>query len=154
MKTYPLYLNGKFTLTEDHYGVRNPATGEVFARMSKVDPPAVTQALFDAHVAFQSWRQIPGKSRGDWLHKVANELYRRREEIARLITLENGKPLTQSQGEVAMSVDHLRWFAEEARRAYGRIVPPQAQGKRHLVVKTPAGVVRAISPLTSPLVLA
>jgi succinate-semialdehyde dehydrogenase/glutarate-semialdehyde dehydrogenase len=105
-------------------------------------------------VAFSSWRQIPGKSRGEWLHKVANELYRRREEIARLITLENGKPLTQSQGEVAMSVDHLRWFAEEARRVYGRLVPQQVEDKRHIVIKTPLGVVAAISPWNFPLVLA
>ena len=57
------------------------------------------------------------------------------------MTLENGKPLTQSQGEVAMTVDHLGWFAEEARRGYGRIVPNQVEGKRHLVVKTPIGVI-------------
>jgi len=88
------------------------------------------------------------------LHKVAAELERRREEIARLITLENGKPLAQSQGEVTMSVDHLRWFAEEARRAYGRIIPHQVEEKRHLVVKTPIGVVAAISPWNFPLVLA
>jgi succinate-semialdehyde dehydrogenase/glutarate-semialdehyde dehydrogenase len=154
MKTYPLYLNGELRVTDESYPIRNPATGEVFARMSKVDRPVVSQALFDAHVAFSSWRQIPGKSRGEWLHKVANELHRRREEIARLITLENGKPLTQSQGEVAMSVDHLRWFAEEARRVYGRLVPQQVEDKRHIVIKTPLGVVAAISPWNFPLVLA
>src|SRR5207245_11530437 len=104
--------------------------------------------------AFGAWRQLPGKGRGELLHKVANELQRRREEIARLITLENGKPLTQSLGEVAMSVDHLRWFAEEARRAYGRIIPAQVEEKRHLVIKTQIEVVAAISPWNFPLVLA
>ena len=88
------------------------------------------------------------------LHKIASELHRRREEIARLITLENGKPLTQSQGEVAMATDHLRWFAEEARRAYGRVIPHQVDEKRHLVLRTPIGVVGAISPWNFPLVLA
>src|SRR4029079_6311620 len=68
--------------------------------------------------------------------------------------LENGKPLAQSVGEVAMSVDHLRWFAEAGRRGYGRIIPNQVAGKRHLVVKTPVGVVAAISPWNFPLVLA
>ncbi len=154
MKTYPIYLNGELTITEKVFLVNNPATGEAFARMSSVDRAGVAQALTDAQAAFDPWRQLHGRGRGDLLHQVANELQRRREEIARLITLENGKPLTQSQGEVAMSVDHLRWFAEEARRAYGRIVPPQAQGKRHLVVKTPVGVVGAISPWNFPLVLA
>src|SRR4029077_16393829 len=108
----------------------------------------------DAHEAFSHWRQLPGKARGDFLHQIAAEVQRRREEIARLITLENGKPLSQSEGEVAMTIDHLTWFAEEARRGYGRIVPNQVEGKRHLVVKTPMGVVAAISPWNFPLVLA
>src|SRR5207247_771383 len=148
------YLNGELTITDKVLLANNPTTGEAFARMSSVDRAGVAQALTDAQAAFGPWRQLHGRGRGELLHQVANELQRRREEIARLITLENGKPLTQSQAEVAMSVDHLRWFAEEARRAYGRIVPPQAQGKRHLVVKTPVGVVGAISPWNFPLVLA
>src|SRR5207237_5663559 len=122
-------------------------------QMSSVGRPEVAQAIEAAHVAFSSWRQVPGKSRGEFLHKIANELERRREEIARLITLENGKPLAQSQGEVGMSVDHLRWFAEEARRAYGRVIPHQVEEKRHLVLRTPIGVVCAISPWNFPLLL-
>ena len=94
------------------------------------------------------------KDRGLLLHRVADELNRRRDEIARTITLENGKPLSQSYGEVAMSEDHLRWFAEECRRSYGRLIPHQVKGKRNLVVKTPIGVVGAISPWNFPLVLA
>src|SRR5258705_6678790 len=121
MKTYPVYLNGNLTVTEKTFIVRNPATGEGFARMSAVGRPTVAEAIRDAHSAFPGWRQLPGKGRGELLSKIADELARRREEMARLMTLENGKPLTQSHGEVSMSVDHLRWFAEEARRAYGRI---------------------------------
>jgi succinate-semialdehyde dehydrogenase/glutarate-semialdehyde dehydrogenase len=154
MKVYPVYLNGELTVTEDSFPVTNPATGEVFARMSGVGRAVVARAVEDAHRAFAAWRQIPGKGRGELLNSIANELFRRREETARLITLENGKPLTQSQGEVAMSIDHLRWFAEEARRAYGRVVPHQVVEKRHLVIKTPIGVVGAISPWNFPLVLA
>ena len=154
MKTYPVYLRGELTVTDKSYEVTNPANGELFARMSAVDRPVVAQAIRDAHASFLRWRQFTGKGRGELLHAIANELHRRREEVARLITLENGKPLTQSQGEIAMSVDHLRWFAEEARRAYGRIIPPQVEEKRHLVIKTPIGVVGAISPWNFPLVLA
>lgn len=154
MKTYPVYLNGNWVVTESSTSVINPATGEAFARMSVVDATRVSQAIRDAHTAFGTWRHVTGKGRGEWLHKIATELDRRREEIARLITSENGKPLTQSQGEVAMAVDHLRWFAEEARRAYGRVVPQQAEDKRHLVMKTPMGVVAAISPWNFPLMLA
>lgn len=154
MKTYPVYLNGNWTITGDSIPVVNPADAEVFARMTVVDTVHVAQAIKDAHTAFGGWRHVTGKGRGEWLHKIATELERRREEIARLITVENGKPLTQSQGEVAMAADHLRWFAEEARRGYGRVVPQQAEDKRHLVVKTPLGVVGAISPWNFPLALA
>jgi succinate-semialdehyde dehydrogenase/glutarate-semialdehyde dehydrogenase len=134
--------------------VANPANGEDVARMSTVDRSTVAQAIKNAHAAFPGWRQLPGKKRGELLHQAANQLHGRRDEIARLITLENGKPLAQSQGEVGMSVDHLTWFAEEARRGYGRIIPNQVEGKRHLVIKTPIGVVGAISPWNFPLVLA
>ena len=70
------------------------------------------------------------------------------------MTLENGKPLAQSKGETALSVDHLRWFAGEARRAYGRWAPHQTSGKRNLIIKAPVGVVGAISPWNFPLLLA
>ena len=154
MKTYPLYLNGQFVRTAKTIRVVNPSTTEAFAEICTVDRAVVAQAVTDAHAAFQGWRALTGKARGAFLNKIADELERRRDEIARVITMENGKPLAQSLGEMAMSVDHLRWFAEEARRAYGRIVPHQADGKRHLVIKTPLGVVAAISPWNFPLVLA
>jgi len=154
MKTYPLYLNGEFVTSEPAWDVLNPATGEAFARISTIDRKRVAQALADANAAFGPWRQLTAKARGEFLRKMASEVERRREEIARLICSENGKPLAQGLGEVAMTVDHLQWFAEEGRRAYGRIIPPQANGKRNLVVKTPIGVVGAISPWNFPLVLA
>lgn len=154
MKTYPVYLNGELTITDKVYEVTNPGKGDVLGKMSTVDRAAVSKAIEDAHAAFVVWRNLPGKKRGELLRQIANEVHRRREEIARVITLENGKPLTQSQGEVAMTVDHLNWFAEEARRGYGRVVPHQVEGKRNLVVKTPIGVVGAISPWNFPLVLA
>lgn len=154
MKTYPLYLNGEFVVSEPTVSVVNPATGEPFARLSTVPRARVAQAVKDAHAAFAGWRKQTGKARGDFLHKIAAEVERRRDEIARLITMENGKPLAQSLGEVGMTLDHLRWFAEEARRAYGRLVPNQVDGKRHMVIKSPMGVVGAISPWNFPLVLA
>ena len=153
MKTYPLYLNSEWVTTAATLSVVNPATGEAFAHISTVSRDQVAQALKVAHGAFPGWRQLPGKARGEFLHKIANELERRRDEIARTITLENGKPLAQGLGEVTMSADHLRWFAEEAKRAYGRIIPNQVEGKRHLAIKTPIGVVGAISPWNFPLAL-
>jgi succinate-semialdehyde dehydrogenase/glutarate-semialdehyde dehydrogenase len=154
MKTYPVYLNGNWVVTGDSSPVVNPARAEVIGRMSVVDRVHVAQAITDAHNASAGWREMSGKGRGDLLEKIAGELDRRREEIARIITLENGKPIGQSQGEVALALDHLRWFAAEARRIYGRVVPQQVESKRHFVIKTPVGVVAAISPWNFPLMLA
>ncbi len=154
MKTYPLYLNGDWLVNGPFATVVNPATGEEIAQVSTVGRERVAQAIADAHAAYPGWRKLTGKARGDFLLAIAEEVQNRSQEIARMITLENGKPLGQSAGEVAMTIDHLRWFAEEARRAYGRIVPQQADGKRHLVIKSPLGVVGAITPWNFPLVLA
>lgn len=154
MKTYPLYLNGEWQISSPFSQVINPASGEVLGQVSTVDRARVAEAISDAHEAFKSWRKLPGKSRADFLLAIAEEVEKRKDDIARTITLENGKPLQQSFGEVAMTVDHLRWFAEEARRAYGRIIPHQADGKRNLVIKSPMGVVGAITPWDFPLVLA
>jgi succinate-semialdehyde dehydrogenase/glutarate-semialdehyde dehydrogenase len=153
MKTYPLYLNGEFVTTDKHFPVNNPATGALFAQMSAISRPRLAQAVADAQAAFPGWRALTAKARGEYLRRIASELEQRRDEIARTITLENGKPLAQSAGELDMTVDHLRWFAEEARRGYGRVIPHQIDGKRNLVVKTPVGVVGAISPWNFPLVL-
>src|SRR5689334_19406826 len=102
MKTYPVYLNGEFVYTERNIAVRNPATGQAFANISVMDRPRVAKAVSDAHAAFAGWRALTAKARGEFLHKIANELEKRRDEIARTITLENGKPLAQSVGEVGM----------------------------------------------------
>ncbi|MCX6906010.1 MAG: NAD-dependent succinate-semialdehyde dehydrogenase [Verrucomicrobia bacterium] len=154
MKTYPLYLNGEFVTSEPAWNVTNPASGEAFARISTIDRPRLVQVIADAHAAFVGWRQLTAKARGEFLRRIAAEVEQRRDEIARLLSSENGKPLAQSLGEVAVTVDHLQWFAEEGRRAYGRVIPPQAEGKRNLVIKTPIGVVAAISPWNFPLMLA
>ncbi|HEX4123002.1 MAG TPA: NAD-dependent succinate-semialdehyde dehydrogenase [Verrucomicrobiae bacterium] len=153
MKTYPLYLNGEFVTTEKQFTVNNPATGQGFAQMSAIDGARMKKAVADAQAAFAGWRALTAKARGEYLHAIANELEKRKDEIAKTITLENGKPLAQSAGELGMTLDHLHWFAEEARRGYGRIIPHQTDGKRNLVVKGPIGVVGAISPWNFPLVL-
>lgn len=153
-ETRPLYLNGAWQEGGTPLDVENPATGEIFARVATVDAAGARQALDDAAAALPDWRRRTGKERGQYLHRIAEAVESRADEIARTITLENGKPLAQSRGEVGMTVDHLQWFAEEARRTYGRVIPPQAEGKRHVVIKQPVGVVGAIAPWNFPLVLA
>ena len=151
--SYCSYLGGQWVRTENEFEVVNPATAQPFARVSTIDNSQLKDALRAAQDELPSWRAKTAKDRGILLHRVADEIARRKPEIARTITLENGKPLAQSEGEVAMAEDHLRWFAEEGRRVYGRIIPPQVHGKRHLVVKTSIGTVGAIAPWNFPLVL-
>lgn len=147
------YINGRWVVTNDDIEVVNPATGQVFARVCTLNREHINEALQAADDAFVGWRALTARERGAVLNRAADELQRRHTQIARTITLENGKPLAQSEGEVAMAQDHLRWFAEEGKRAYGRTVPQQASSKRHLVIKTPIGPVGAIAPWNFPLVL-
>ena len=154
MQTYGLYLNGEFVRTEESVSVTNPANEEEIARVCTADEAKVLSAIEDAHNAFLSWRELTARTRGDYLLKVATAMEARKDEIARVMTMEAGKALSGSIAEVAGSIDHLRWFAEEGRRAYGRIIPHQTEGKRHLVIKSPIGVVGAISPWNFPLILA
>ena len=154
MQTYGLYLNGEFRQTEKSISVSNPATEEIFARVCTVEKEKVVLAIDNAQQAFLSWRRLTARTRGDYLLKVAAAMEARKDEIAHIMTMEAGKTLRGSVSEVTGSIDHLRWFAEEGRRAYGRIIPPQTEGKRHLVIKSPIGVVGAISPWNFPLILA
>ena len=154
MKRYHLYLNGQWVETETTLSVSDPATGETFAEVGTGGRTGVKEALEDAQAALPGWRALTGMQRGDYLLAIAAEVGRRADDIAAVMTRENGKALAQSKGEVMATIDHLRWFAEEARRAYGRVVPHQAPGKRHLVLKSPVGVVGAIAPWNFPLVLA
>src|SRR4051812_30790459 len=116
MNARPVYLGGEWRRTTTTVRVVNPATGETFAEVCTVQRADVAQAIQHAHAAWPAWRALTGKARGEALRKVADAVERHGDEIAHTITLENGKPLAQSVGEVAMTVDHLRWFAEEARR--------------------------------------
>ena len=154
MDNYKLLLNGEWRDSERKLTVTNPADGQPFAEVATVDRAGVARAIDDAAAAFEEWKSTSALSRGDYLRSIAAEMQTRAEVLAELIAKENGKPLAQAKGEVAMSIDHLLWFAEEGRRAYGRVVPPQAQGKRHLVIRQPVGVVGAIAPWNFPLVLA
>ncbi|HOD13586.1 MAG TPA: NAD-dependent succinate-semialdehyde dehydrogenase [Spirochaetota bacterium] len=154
MEQYPLYIDGKWVTSDKKIRVVNPATDDPFAEVSTTDRAGVKQALESAQDAFAQWSGMTGMRRGDYLLSIVALLTARSEEIARTITRENGKPIAQSKAEVSMTIDHFRWFAEEARRGYGRVVPHQADGKRNFVIRQAVGVVGAISPWNFPLVLA
>lgn len=148
-----LYIGGSWVKTGKTFAVVDPGNGGTVARVTYGGREETGAALEAASRALSSWRELAGMQRGDLLRVAADVLERRRDEVARILTRENGKPLAQSVAEVNVSIDHLRWFSGEARRGYGRIVPHQAPGKRHLILKQPVGVVAAIAPWNFPLML-
>ncbi len=153
MATEKLLIDGSWIDGTGTIEVTDPGNGDTIAEVATVGRDKTREALAAAQKAFPAWRGMTGRDRADILLRAAGLMADRLEEIAVTITRENGKPLAQARGEVNVAIDHFRWFAEEARRGYGRIVPPQAEGKRHLIVQQPVGVVAAVSPWNFPLVL-
>ncbi len=149
-----LFVGGHWVDPGARRPVIDPATGTAFAEFPWGGREHVRAAFAAAEAAAEAWRSLPAKNRSALLNAVADRLEAQTAAMARTITAENGKPLSQAKAEVAMSVDHLRWFAEEGKRVYGRWVPNQVVGKRHLIVKTPVGPIGAIAPWNFPLGLA
>lgn len=154
MATEKLFLGGQWVEGTSSIPVVDPGNREVIAEVATVGRVETRKALEAADAAWPGWKATTGKARGAILRKTADILESRSDEIARTIARENGKPLAQARGEVNMAIDHFGWFAEEARRGFGRNIPRQAEGKRHMVIRQPVGVVAAISPWNFPLVLA
>src|SRR5205823_10335103 len=113
----------------------------------------VAKAIAWAERGLKIWRATPAWTRADMLHAVASIMQTRAEEVARRITLETGKPLAQARREWALSIDQFRWYAEEARRIYGRIVESRAPGGRIEVSHEPIGIVAAFTAWNFPAVL-
>jgi succinate-semialdehyde dehydrogenase / glutarate-semialdehyde dehydrogenase len=151
--TYRMLIDGAWRegSTGCTFTVHNPATGEVIAEAPDGGLDDVRAAVEAADRAFPAWSHQPADARATILHKAATLMRERQEDLARLLTLENGKPISESRGEVATSAAFLDWNAEEARRTYGQVVPAAAPEKRVLVLRQPIGVVAAITPWNFPL---
>jgi succinate-semialdehyde dehydrogenase/glutarate-semialdehyde dehydrogenase len=133
--------------------VVDPATGEGIGSVPVAAIADAEEAIEAAVRALAIWRSTPAWTRADLLHRVADVMRGRTEEAARTITIESGKPLAQSRREWDLSVDQFRWFGEEARRIYGRIVESRAPGGRIEVLHEPVGVVAAFTAWNFPAVL-
>ena len=131
--------------------VLNPATGEVNGTVAHADIPDLDLALAAAQKGFETWRRLSAYDRSKIMRKAAEILRTRVDEIGRIMVLEQGKPLVEAKGETAFSADIVEWFAEEARRAYGRVVPSRAENVMQLVIKEPVGPVAAFTPWNFPL---
>ena len=135
------------------FAVENPATGGEVAEAVDCGEPEFRAAIDAAAAAFPAWRDRVAAERGAILRKWAELLLRDRERLARLMTLEQGKPLAEARGEVAYAASFLEWFAEEARRIRGSVIPAGAADKRLLVLQRPVGVTAAITPWNFPLAM-
>jgi succinate-semialdehyde dehydrogenase/glutarate-semialdehyde dehydrogenase len=134
-------------------GVINPATEEVIAEVAHGGRVDAERAIDAAAGALSTWRATTAYERAKLLKRTAELMRERADELARTLTLEQGKPLPESKAEVLHSADTFEWFAEEGKRAYGRIIPPSNAAKRHHVIKHPIGVVGTITPWNFPLTL-
>jgi succinate-semialdehyde dehydrogenase/glutarate-semialdehyde dehydrogenase len=130
--------------------VTDPATGETLAEVPKLGTAEARQAVDAAAHAMPDWAAKTAAERGKLLHALANVIDAYAEDLAQILTAEQGKPLAEARGEVGMSAGYVRWFAEEARRVYGDVIPSPWPGRKLLVTKEPIGVVGAITPWNFP----
>jgi succinate-semialdehyde dehydrogenase / glutarate-semialdehyde dehydrogenase len=137
----------------DTSSIVNPATGNEIGNLSHATIDDLADAVTSAANAFRAWRKVSAYERAKLLQKAANLLRARVDSIAALMTLEQGKPLTESRIEVAAAADIFEWFGEEGRRAYGRVVPSRAASLRYVVLREPVGPVAAFAPWNFPAVI-
>ena len=131
--------------------VVDPATGAVIGKLGFAEAADVDAALEAAWKGFASWRAMTALERARILHRAAALVRERAEVMALHMTREQGKPLAEARGESATAPEHIEWYAEEGRRAYGRVIPSRIPGARQIVVKEPVGPVAAFSPWNFPL---
>lgn len=144
------YINGQWIDGTDQLEIDNPATGEVIARVPKLGATETEQAIESASVALSGWRQLTTKQRARYLIDWAGLMLKHEQDLARIMTLEQGKPLAESIGEIRYAASFLEWFGEEAKRVYGDVIPSFSTDTRILVTKEPIGVCAAITPWNFP----
>jgi len=151
MKTQA-YIDGKWVDGDDGstFSVTNPATGESIAEVASCGTAETKRAIEAAGAALIDWRARSAKERAAILRKWFNLMVEAQEDLAQILTAEQGKPLAEARGEVAYGASYIEWFAEEAKRVYGDTIPAPSSDKRIVVIKQPVGVVACITPWNFP----
>ena len=146
------FINGHWIDAHDGatIDVTNPATGEVLVSVAKVGAAETAQAIEAAEKAMESWRNLPAKARANILRDWFNVIMAHQEDLARIMTLEQGKVIAESRGEVAYGASYIEWFAEQAKRIDGDVIPGPSPDKRIVCIKQPVGVCAAITPWNFP----
>ncbi len=149
------YIDGAWTDADSGatLEVTNPADGSVLGSVPKMGAAETRRAIDAANAAWPDWRERTAKERSNILRAWFDLIMENQEDLARLMTAEQGKPLAESRGEVVYGASFVEWFAEEAKRVYGDTIPPHQADKRIVVIKQPIGVVASITPWNFPIAM-
>lgn len=149
---FQAYINGKFVSSQNGktFTVQNPTNGEKIGEVADLGTEETAQAIEAAAVAQKKWQALLPKERSVILRKWFELIMQNQEELAQILSLEQGKPLAESRGEIAYGASFIEWFAEESKRIYGDVLPQDKAGRRLFVTKQPIGVVAAITPWNFP----
>ncbi|MCF8093560.1 MAG: aldehyde dehydrogenase family protein, partial [Desulfotignum sp.] len=147
-----MFIDGKWKKAENNatFEVLNPATGEILATVPDATHEDIICAISAADKAFPIWSSLTAYQRSHYLYTAHELMMNKKEDLARIMTREQGKPLAMARNEVQYGADFLLWFAEEAKRVYGRTIASARPDQRFIVLKQPLGVVGAITPWNYP----
>lgn len=148
-----LFIDGAWTAGSRgrELDVINPATDAVIGKLAHAEPDDLDRVLAAAERGFAAWRKVSAYERAKLMRRAAGLMRERTEDIARLTTLEEGKPLAEARMEITSAGDIIEWFAAEAQRAFGQLIPPRVEGVTQLVVREPVGVVACFTPWNFPM---
>ncbi len=146
------YIDGQWVDADsgETFAVENPATGEVLAEVACCGTAETNRAIEAAEKAFEQWRHTTAKERAALLRRWFDLMMESQEDLAQMMTAEQGKPLFEARGEIAYGASYVEWFAEEAKRVYGDTIPQPSNDKRIVCIKQPVGVVAGITPWNFP----
>lgn len=146
------FINGQWVsaASDKTFAVKNPATGDLIVECADMSAKEARKAIEKANTAYISWKKTTAKERATLLRKWYDLVMENQEELAHIMTAEQGKSLKESRGEIAYGASYIEWFAEEAKRNYGDVIPTTANDRRLLTIKQPVGVVSAITPWNFP----
>lgn len=144
------YINGSWHSSETNLAVNNPATGELVANVSNAGIAETELAIKAAKSAYKMWSGKSANERAVLMRNWFNLMMEHQDDLGKILTLEQGKPLAEAKGEIAYGAAFIEWFAEEGKRVYGDTIPAPANDKRIVVIKQPVGVVASITPWNFP----
>jgi len=144
------YINGEWVSSKDTISVYDPSDGTCVAKVAKMGAGETDHAINAAEQALKPWQQKTSKQRANLLRRWYELILENQEDLAQILTAEQGKVLAEARGEITYGASYIEWFAEEAKRVYGDTIPAPSGDKRIVCIKQPVGVVACITPWNFP----